>query len=94
MDASMALPSTGQQGVTLAELVTQLRRRAWLVVLCALLGTAVAVAFSRTLPKLYTASSRITIGGQSFAIPELQGALRSAKSDPMLLARTQLQELA
>ncbi len=94
MDVSVGLPAANPQGIRLGEVVVLLRRRVWLIALCALVGAVAAVAFSSTLPRLYTASSKITIAGQSFAIPELQGALRSDTSDPMLLARTELQALS
>lgn len=96
MDVSLGLTpaTTNPQGVRLGELATLLRRRAWLIVLFALVGAAAAVGFSTTLPKLYTASSKITVAGASFAIPELEGVLRSDKSDPMLFARTELQALS
>ena len=96
MDVSVGLASatSNPQGVRLGELAVLLRRRAWLIALCALCGAVGAVALSTLLPKLYTASSKITIAGESFAIPELQGALRSDTSDPMLLARTELQALS
>ncbi len=96
MDVSVGLsPATSNpQGVRLGELAALLRRRAWLIALCALCGAVGAVALSTLLPRLYTASSKITIAGESFAIPELQGVLRSDKSDPMLFARTELQALS
>ena len=96
MDVSVGLSPavSNPQGVRLGELVVLLRRRAWLIALCALCGAVAAVALSTLLPKLYTASSKITIAGESFAIPELQGVLRSDKSDPMLFARTELQALS
>jgi succinoglycan biosynthesis transport protein ExoP len=96
MDVSVDLSpaSTNPQGFRLGELAVLLRRRAWLIALCAVCGAVAAVALSTLLPRLYTASSKITIAGESFAIPELQGVLRSDKSDPMLFARTELQALS
>ncbi len=96
MDVSVGLSPavSNPQGVRLGELAVLLRRRAWLIALCALCGAVAAVALSTLLPRLYTASSKITIAGESFAIPELQGVLRSDKSDPMLFARTELQALS
>ncbi len=70
-----------------------LRARLWLVALFAIAGGVLALGISTRLPKLYTASGAIAVGGQSFTIPELQGALRANDNDPMLLVRTEEQAL-
>ena len=71
-----------------------LRARWWVIVLLAVAGFVTALGFSSRLPKLYTASGAIAVGGQSFTIPELQGALRANDNDPMLLVRTEEQALS
>ena len=53
-----------------------------------------AFAYAKSLPRSYTVAGTIAIEGQSFAIPELQGAVRPENmADPMLLVRTEVQAL-
>lgn len=83
------------QGVQLGQLVRLLRGHAWLIGLCAVLGAAAAFTYARTVPKSYTASSLVAVEGDRFAIPELQGVLRSdGVPDPMPGVRTELQVIA
>ncbi|MFT8247073.1 GumC family protein [Roseomonas sp. BN140053] len=76
------------------QLVRVLRRNLWLVIGCGIVATVGAYAYARTLPKTYTANSILTVEGDRFAIPELQGALRSENApDPMPWVRTEVQAL-
>jgi len=71
-----------------------LQRQAWLVVGLAVVGGAAAYGYALTLPKSYTSSAALAVVGDSFSIPELQGALRGSNApDPMPLVRTELQAL-
>ena len=80
--------------VRLAALSKLLRRHLWLVLLCAALGGVAAYAYARTLPRSFTAASALTVEGDRFVIPELQGALRADSSpDPMPWVRTEVQAL-
>lgn len=89
--AGLALPQGGIQLVQLAKL---LRRYAWLIAICAVLGMVAAYSMARLAPKSYTASSLIAVEGDRFAIPELQGALRSENApDPMPWVRTEMQAI-
>ena len=76
------------------QLMRLLRRHAWLIGLCAVVAAGAAFAYARTLPKTYTANSTLTVEGDRFAIPQLQGALRSESApDPMPWVRTEVQAL-
>jgi succinoglycan biosynthesis transport protein ExoP len=78
----------------LTQFVKSLRRHMWLIALCGVAGAAGAFLYGRSVPKTYTASNTITVEGDRFAIPELQGALRSANApDPMPWVRTEAQAL-
>ncbi|MEJ1977693.1 MAG: exopolysaccharide transport family protein [Acetobacteraceae bacterium] len=82
------------QVLRLTQLGRLLWRRAWLITFCAIVSAALAFLYARTVPKTYTADSAITVEGNQFAIPELQGALRSDSSpDPMPWVRTEVQAL-
>ncbi len=91
---TMTADTRDSQKLGARTLIALVRKRAWLIGLCAVFGGIAALAFSTTLPKLYTASGAITVAGQNFAIPELQGALRgSSDTDSMIQVRTELQAL-
>ncbi len=98
MDVSMgnaSMLTRPAEGLPLGSLLRLFRRRAWLLILCGLLGAAGAFAYARTLPKTYTASSLVAVEGDRIAIPELQGALRTeAAPDPMPFVRTEMQAVA
>ncbi len=80
--------------VRLQQLARVLRRHLPLIALFAVLAAIAAYAVGRTAPKVYTANSTITVEGDRFAIPELQGALRNdAAPDPMPWVRTEVQAL-
>ena len=81
-------------GIQLGQLAKLLRRHAWLIGICALVGMVGAYAIARLVPKSYTASSLIAVEGDRFAIPELQGALRNENApDPMPWVRTEMQAI-
>ena len=87
-------PEPQNQTMRLAEIAALLRRHAFLVVLCAALGAAAAYAYARSLPPGFNAYASIAIEGQTFAVPELQGAVRTDNlPDPMPLVRTEVQAL-
>lgn len=90
--APLPAPSAGL--LRLGQLTKLLRRHMWLIALCGLLGLAGAFTYSRTLPKVFTASSAFIVEGDRFAIPELQGAIRADNApDPMPWIRTEVQAL-
>ena len=83
------------EGMQFGPMLRLLRRRAWLIVLCAVLAAIGAYAYARTVPKSYTASSLIAVEGERIAIPELQGALRNDSApDPLPWVRTEMQAIA
>lgn len=88
-------PAPVQAGVIrLHQLVRLLRRHMVLILLCGLVAAGGAYGYARTAPKVYTANATITVEGDRFAIPELQGALRNdAAGDPMPWVRTEVQAL-
>ena len=87
-----AMPQYGL--LRLTALTKLLRRHLWLIVLLAICGGVGGFLYARTLPKSFTASSALTVEGNQFAIPELQGALRSDNApDPMPWVRTEVQAL-
>ncbi len=98
MDISVGNSSLAQpapEGMQFAPMLRMLRRRAWLIGLCAFIAAAGAYAYARTVPKSYTASSLIAVEGDRIAIPELQGALRSDSApDPLPWVRTEMQAIA
>ena len=92
---SSSLSPPAPEGIQFAPMLRLLRRRAWLIVLCAVLAAVGAYAYARTVPKSYTASSLIAVEGDRIAIPELQGALRSDSApDPLPWVRTEMQAIA
>lgn len=94
VSSAEALPRPSQT-VPLARFIKLLRRYFWVIALFGLLGTAVAAAIAFQMPKTYTATTAIAVEGDRFAIPELQGALRSENSpDPMPWVRTEVQALS
>jgi len=93
---STALPDTRDQGglLRLSQISKLLMRHAWLIGGCTIVAAAGAFLFARSLPKTYVAASAITVEGERFVIPELQGALRSDNApDPMPWVRTEVQAL-
>jgi uncharacterized protein involved in exopolysaccharide biosynthesis len=93
--ASQTLTAERGPTVQLAQLVRGLRRYAWLIILSALVFALLGLIYARTLPKTYTATTSISVEGNQFAIPELQGALRSDNApDPMPFVRTEVQALS
>ena len=98
MDISVAssYPAAQRDGTTLrlSQIVKALKRHAWLIVICAVAAAALAYMYARNVPRTYTASTSIAVEGAGFAIPELQGALRSdAGPDPMPFVRTEVQAM-
>ena len=90
--ATAAAPQYGL--LRLTALTKLLRRHLWLIVGLAIAGGIGAYLYARTLPPSFTASSALTVEGDQFAIPELQGALRSDNApDPMPWVRTEVQAL-
>lgn len=93
--SSTLAPAVRPAGVIrLHQLVRVLRRHLVLILLCGFIAAVATFAAARTAPKVYTATSAITVEGERFAIPELQGALRNdALADPMPWVRTEVQAL-
>ena len=91
-----SLPSAAQTDfvLNLGQFTKLLQRHLWLIGVCAVVAMVGAYGYAHTLPKTYTANSIITVDGDSFAIPELQGALRADNSpDPMPVVLTEVQAL-
>ena len=89
-----SVPSRPAGVVRLQQLARVLRRHLLLIVLFGIVAALAAYGIGRTAPKVYTASSAITVEGDKFAIPELQGALRNDSApDPMPWVRTEVQAL-
>ena len=89
-------PATQRDGTTLrlTQIAKALKRHALLIVICGVAASALAYTYARTVPRTYTASSSIAVEGAGFAIPELQGALRSDTGpDPMPFVRTEVQAM-
>lgn len=87
-------PAQAAGVLRLNQLIRVLRRHMVLILVFGLVAAVAAYSVSRSLPKVYTATSALTVEGERFAIPELQGALRSdASSDPMPWVRTEVQAL-
>ena len=69
-------------------------RHAGLIALCALIAALVGYGFAKMQTPRYSAFGTIALEGQSFAIPELQGAIRNENlPDPMPTVRTEEQAL-
>ena len=69
-------------------------RHAGLIALCALIAALVGYGFAKMQTPRYSAFGTIALEGQSFAIPELQGAIRKDNMpDPMPTVRTEEQVL-
>ncbi len=82
------------QHLRLSALLRAARRHSVLIVVCGLVGAVLGLSYAHTLSPYFTASSLIAIEGDRFAIPELQGALRSDNTaDPMPMVRTEMQAL-
>lgn len=98
MDVSIAgitTPTQATEGLPLRRLAALLRRYAWLIALCAVLGALAAYGYARTIPKSFTASSLVAVEGERLAIPELNGALRTeTPGDPMPWVRTEVQAIS
>ena len=91
-----ALPDTRDKGgvLQLPQIGKLLAHHAWLIGTCAVIGGGGAFVLAQSLPKTYVASSAITVEGERFVIPELQGALRGENApDPMPWVRTEVQAL-
>lgn len=80
--------------IRISQIVKVLRRHALFISVATLGAAAGGFFYATTVPKTYTASSAITVEGEGFAIPVLQGALRTENSpDPMPWVRTEVQAL-
>ena len=98
MDISVGsgYPAAQRDGTTLrlSQIAKALKRHALLIVVCAVVAAVLAYMYARDVPRTYTASTSIAVEGAGFAIPELQGALRSDSGpDPMPFVRTEVQAL-
>lgn len=83
-----------RSNLQLPQIIKVLRRHVVLIGACTLAAAALGFVYGHSVPKTYTASSSITVEGQRFAIPELQGALRQDNSpDPMPFVHTEVQVL-
>jgi uncharacterized protein involved in exopolysaccharide biosynthesis/Mrp family chromosome partitioning ATPase len=78
-----------------SQILALVRGHAGLIALCILIVALAGYAFAKVQPQYYTAFGTIALEGQTFASPELQGAIRNESlPDPMPLVRTEEQALA
>jgi succinoglycan biosynthesis transport protein ExoP len=85
---------TGSPTIRPSQLLWLCWRHAGLIALCALITALVGYGFAKMQTPRYSASGTIALEGQSFAIPELQGAIRNDNMpDPMPTVRTEEQAL-
>lgn len=98
MDISVnPVPSETERAVATlrpSQVVGILRRSFGLILICGVLAAIVAYGFAKSRPARYSAGATIAIEGQTFAIPELQGAVHTdSATDPMPAIRTEAQAL-
>lgn len=98
MDTFASLPDSAFEPpnatLRLSQVVRLFRRNIASILLCAVLAAAAAFGLAKLSPQRYTAAATIAIDEQTFAIPELEGALQSqARQDPMPQVRTEVQAL-
>lgn len=98
MDSFTLLPNNAVEQphatLRLSQVLGALRRNIGFILLCSVLAAVAAFSFAILSPSRYTAASTIAIDEQTFAIPELEGAVqRQARQDPMPLVRTEVQAL-
>lgn len=92
--ASVSLMDQAPGTIRPGELVSMLRKKAWVIVALAAAGGIGAYVYAASLPKSYTSSAALAVEGDRFAIPELEGALRDANTpDQMPVVRTEMQAL-
>ena len=92
--SSMGVNSAPDTTIGVVQVISLVRRNIVTIIICALFAAVCAYAFAKSHPARYTASASIAIEAQSFAIPELEGAVRSATlPDPMPVVRTEMQAL-
>jgi succinoglycan biosynthesis transport protein ExoP len=78
-----------------SHLVAVLRRNAAIIVVCGLVGGALAYTVASRIPKSYTASGSIAVAEDRMVLPELQGALQDDNQpDPMPEVHTEMQALS
>ena len=77
------------------QLFLLVRRRAWLIGLCAVAGAAASFAITHSMPRTYTADAMLSVDSERFLIPQLQGAAGTSadSSDPMPALRTEAEAL-
>ena len=98
MDVSVTPLPSGTEGAGARlrplQVLAILRRNIGLILICALLAAIAAYAFAKSSTARYSAGATIAIEGQTFEIPELQGAVRTeSATDPMPAIRTEAQAL-
>ena len=94
MSSADGYPVHDEAAVGISQLARALRHHLVLIGILALLGAIGGWLYSRGIPRTYTANSAVAVEGDRFAIPELQGALRSDNSpDPMPFVHTEMQAL-
>lgn len=98
MDISVSSLNSGAERppaiMRLPDLLRVLRRNLPVIVAFAVIAAVGSYAFAKTRVARYSAFGSIAIEGQSFAIPELEGAIRSDnRQDPMPVIRTEVQAL-
>jgi succinoglycan biosynthesis transport protein ExoP len=88
------LPERAGSAIRPSQLLWLCWRHAGLIALCALITALVGYGFAKMQTPRYSAFGTIALEGQSFAIPELQGAIRNdTMPDPMPTVRTEEQVL-
>src|SRR5215207_378801 len=74
------------EGLTLTALLAALRRRRWVLILCALLYPVVAFIAATNLTPRYTASTSLIYETQSYQGPVLQGTLLPESTTDAVMA--------
>lgn len=74
------------EGLTVAALLGALRRRRWVLILCAILFPVVALIAAKSMTPRYTASTTVMFEPQEYAARELQSILRDESTTDAVLA--------
>ncbi len=74
------------EGLTVTALLAALRRRRWVLILCALLFPVVAYVAAKNLTPRYTASTSVLYETTSYAAPELTAVMRAQDTTDAVIA--------
>src|SRR3712207_901405 len=74
------------EGLTVTALLAALRRRRWVLILCALLFPVVAYIAAKNLTPRYTASTSVLYETTTYAARELEGIVRTSDTTDAVIA--------